>query len=233
MGNKIRHGTIEGVQRDRSEGTTRDELLQKAKPILFNTQMVKAILKAEKTETRRAVKHPYFVDEQIQSIHNVYGKTLEFPMTCRIAPKSSELRRQIGEMPYPANPYERGDILYIRETWGVGEHGFIYRADVAAAVVWHPSIHMPKKAARILLRVNDIRVERLQKIGRAGIRAEGVTWQNAMNREIARIGFSLLWNSTLNEKDREKYGWDANPWVWVIEFERIYPGQQGHPAAEK
>lgn len=210
-----------------------DKLLQKAKPILFNTKMVQAILKGEKTETRRAVKPPYFVDEQIQSLHHVDGKVIECPMTCRIAPESSRLRRQIGEMPYQDNPYERGDILYVRETWGIGATGFIYRADETAAVVWHPSIHMPKKAVRIILKVNDIRVERLQKISRADIRAEGLTLESAVNREIACIGFSLLWNGTLDEKAREEYGWDANPWVWVIKFERIYPGQQERQGAEE
>ena len=77
---------------------------------------------------------------------------------------------------------------------------------------WHPSIHMPREAARIFLRVTDVRVERVQDIDDDGVVAEGLN-----------IGdpFDELWDSTIKPADRALYGWDANPWVWVIEFERI------------
>lgn len=76
---------------------------------------------------------------------------------------------------------------------------------------WKPSIRMPKEAARIFLKVTDIRPERLQAIDDNGVVAEGL-----------QIGdpFDDLWNSTIKKADQDRYGWDANPWVWVIEFER-------------
>ena len=116
---------------------------------------------------------------------------------------------------------------------------------------WHPSIHMPKEAARIWLKVTDVRVERLQEITESGAKAEGIrgytkdgnlykyavtddwwidyhnkhkeivtgTWWQDMPR-TAKDAFSYLWNSTIKKSDFDLYGWNANPWVWVIEFER-------------
>ncbi len=77
---------------------------------------------------------------------------------------------------------------------------------------WRPNENMPHEAARIFLRVTDVRVERVQDIDDDGVVAEGLN-----------IGdpFDELWNSTIKPADRDLYGWDANPWVWVIEFERI------------
>ena len=95
----------------------------------------------------------------------------------------------------------------------VGDGCFVYRADYPEPqrLVWRPSIHMPKEAARIWLRVTDMRVERLQDIDDDSVVAEGLN-----------IGdpFDELWDSTIKPTDRERYGWSANPWVWVIEFER-------------
>lgn len=128
-------------------------------------------------------------------------------------------------------PYEPGDILYVRETWahpslteigfGADPKMYLYKADgvqPAAWDKWHPSIHMPKEAARIFLRVKDVRVERLQHIDDDGVVAEGL-----------KIGdpFDELWDSTIKPADRALYGWAANPWVWVIEFERISREEAG------
>ena len=148
--------------------------------------------------------------------------------------------------------YQPGDILYVRETWAqcpdlFGKFpGYIYRADYAendlkmddnsaevysdfpACVKWRPSIHMPKDAARLFLRVTDVRVERLQDIDDDGAKAEGANWRNGKYigfeekmRHPAVDRFIEIWDSTIKPADREKYGWDANPWVWVIEYERI------------
>ena len=135
-------------------------------------------------------------------------------------------------------PYQPGDILYVRETWhkykkrvgkGEGCHTaefYGYRASIAnsedANEPWHPSIHMPKEAARIWLKVTDVRVERLQEIteeqiGRYGVEVE---YPHMMNGEEKRYAFSTLWNSTVKKSDLDRYGWNANPWVWIIEFER-------------
>lgn len=91
---------------------------------------------------------------------------------------------------------------------------------------WHPSIHMPKEAARIFLRVTDIRVERLKDMTLDDFLAEGVVLrpeafndpENAymQGKEL----FTHIWNSTIKKEQHDLYGWDANPWVWVIEFER-------------
>ena len=91
---------------------------------------------------------------------------------------------------------------------------------------WRPSIHMPKKAARIFLRVIDVRVERLQDITSGQIDAEGCKeWAySAKTGELLPSGpsfFRIKWNRTIKPSDLPLYGWDANPWVWVIEFERI------------
>lgn len=87
---------------------------------------------------------------------------------------------------------------------------------------WKPSLFMPKEAARIWLKVTDVRVERLQEITSEQIGREGVEveYPHVLNGEEKRYAFSTLWNSTIKKSDIDRYGWDANPWVWVIEFER-------------
>ena len=142
-------------------------------------------------------------------------------------------------------PYQPGDILYVRETWHkyikrVGEgkschlaEFYGYKASIAnsedADEPWKPSIHMPKEATRIWLKVTDVRVERLQEITEDGAKAEGAidnrgvihSPENEYDRiHTAREHFTEIWNSTVKKSDIDRYGWDASPWVWVIEFER-------------
>ncbi len=81
---------------------------------------------------------------------------------------------------------------------------------------WRPSIHMPREAARIFLRVTDVRVERLQNIT-----DEQAEKEDFKDYTSTALGFAELWDSTIKPKDRALYGWAANQWVWVIEFERI------------
>ena len=164
------------------------------KPILFNTEMVRAILDGRKSCTRRVVKPQ---------------PTARYGVQC-IKP-----------------PYQPGDILYVRETWKRALNGYYYyedwqRDDIADITKWKPSIHMPKEAARIWLKVTDVRVERLQEITAEQIGREGVEveYPHVLNGEEKRYAFSTLWNSTVKKSDLDRYGWDANPWVWVIEFER-------------
>lgn len=143
--------------------------------------------------------------------------------------------------------YKPGDILYVRETWCgwylplVGMH-YCYRATEPDGnkrptspeydcdmekISWHPSIYMPKEAARIWLKVTDVRVEHLQDIIEDGAKAEGANWKNGKNvgweekmKRTATERFAEIWNSTIKKSDRDRYGWDANPFVWVIQFER-------------
>lgn len=200
------------------------------KPILFNTEMVRAILDGRKSCTRRICKdaNEYVVpdmdffnaDKRTYAVHN-------------FADQEHTEQLSTAERSCPICP---GDILYVRETWGEGyeEGTYIYRADdkladlqtfkEASKIIYHPSIHMPKEAARIWLRVTDVRVERLQEITGQDVLKEGLnshvhpqaSYFDGNQREM----FEKLWNSTIKKSDLERYGWDASPYVWVIEFER-------------
>ena len=141
--------------------------------------------------------------------------------------------------------YHPGDILYVRETFKIdylsnilGSGRIRYKADDAYSDFtfaperydmmrraqlkpgWRPNENMPREAARIFLRVTDVRVERLQDITEEQAIREGVH-ASREDYGIAIFAFSDLWDSTIKPKDRALYGWDANPWGWVIEFERI------------
>lgn len=217
------------------------------KPILFNTEMVRAILDGRKTVTRRVA----FKESDLRPFprkndpdgwwfrgraYRNWDDAMESPQAvmrlCR---------------------YRPGNILYVRETWarvsdwttvdpsaGMPD-GYIYRADWPDGEHprWHPSIHMPKEAARQFLRVTDVRVERLQEITEEQARAEGVPKAFEYNTPEGPVitldedghfycGFKTVWNSTIKPADRNRYGWAANPWVWVIEFERISKEEAEH-----
>lgn len=224
------------------------------KPILFNTEMVRAILDGRKSCTRRIVKpepQGYFeVNENPVYIYDTDWNQ------GRITP-----------------PYQPGDILYVRETfawqpcWDCGmdaeqggceneaerrlhdkkkEHGcYMYRAscednEYPSADTWHPSIHMKKDIARIWLKVTDVRVERLQEMKPVDVIKEGAypdcwdclntyeesgsqccygTEEQCSQCDGVMMEWEKLWNSTIKKTDLDRYSWDANPWVWVIEFE--------------
>ena len=203
----------------------REELLKNAKPILFNTEMVQAILDGRKTVTRRKIDRDITnfcdveVDGMLLDYQNCHGDFINPIDLCR---------------------YKVGDILYVRETWSIHECvkcqagipalggeckcEYVYRASYGATDFrWKPSIHMPKEAARIFLKVTDVRVERLQDITEEDAIAEGMskTLVDGVVFISAKGNFHVLWDS-LNIK--RGYGWDTNPWVWVIEFERINKG---------
>lgn len=206
------------------------------KPILFNTEMVKAILEGRKMQTRRILKPRHGGELEI---HDDPGGT---PRLCE---KCGSICR--GLIP-PCSP---GDILWVRETWdkvpvSPGGHfrfvgRYYYKADGDLRPDswrgnWHPSIHMPKEAARIFLRVKDVRVERLQEIKPKEVEHEGaLVINNPLIREdkdtykaVANKKMARLWDSTIKPADRDRYGWDANPWVWVIEFERCEKPEGWH-----
>ena len=203
------------------------------KPILFNTDMVRAILANEKTQTRRIVKPNYKDDEyclRVVTNQHTGEKYLE---------KLDEDEDPFPNPRFVFSPYEIGDILWVRETWSTtdkcglypnwpidGIH-YMYKADdpdcsAAKESRWYPSIHMPKQAARIFLRVKEVRVERLQSITSYGCVKEGISKDilYALKERMTKGIFATLWESTLKKADLPKYGWDANPLVWVIEFER-------------
>lgn len=230
------------------------------KPILFNTEMVRAILDGRKTVTRRCVKYKYSNTEMKMHIDKYGTRLIEIQKdvegeTFGKNPDGSTWRKLLGYVE-PKPPYKTGDILYVRETWhiipciecGLDEYGccyskkveyedgnsitegcFVFKKDYPCKdkINWRPSIHMPKEAARIFLKVKDVRVERLQDITEEQAKAEGANWKNGKNvgfeekmRRSAVDRFAEIWNSTIKKTDIDRYGWDASPWVWVIEFEQ-------------
>ena len=193
------------------------------KPILFNTDMVRAILDGRKTVTRRVVKFRH-------------GQN---PKWTGYIPDGPVLYGS-NNIPASKSPYHPGDILYVRETWNKvklaseSDWHYEYRASCENPAYfsngfmaeWRPSIHMPKEAARLFLWVKAVRVERLQAITPEQIDAEGFKeWAySAKTGELLPSSpsfFRIGWDKTINPADLPLYGYDANPWVWVIEFERV------------
>lgn len=203
------------------------------KPILFNTEMVRAILDGRKTCTRRVAKN---VPDHRHRIEPVYENG-RFQFDCFYSSYVAALDADADFCMPCFPPYQKGDILYVRETWCKGswmneKERYYYKADDNDFhCVWHPSIHMPKEAARIWLKVTDVRVERLQECGEGwciDIEKEGIaTPQDPILyisddafHDALRMEFQKIWDRTIKKSDIDRYGWDANPWVWVIEFER-------------
>lgn len=195
-------------------------------PILFNTEMVRAILDGRKSCTRRIVKPQQLIVMLPDKCKN--GAPEEFLKEKKLMfkPYCDMTDIELINTAYKA-PYQPGDILYVRETWKKAPNGYYYyedwqRNDIADVTKWKPSIHMPKEAARIWLKVTDVRGERLQEITIDGIRNEGLSSMavHSGDMEIALEEWKNLWNSTIKKSDLDRYGWDANPWVWIIEFER-------------
>lgn len=194
------------------------------KPILFNAEMVRAILDGRKSCTRRAIK-PQPDEKHTYPLGFITDSTEKKEVGCF----GFAVNEYGGSIQYVKPPYRYapGDILYVRETWKKAPNGYYYyedwqRNDIADVTKWKPSIHMPKEAARIWLKVTDVRVERLQDMTSEQISREGVEveYPHVLNGEEKRYAFSTLWNSTIKKSDIDRYGWDANPYVWVISFER-------------
>ena len=193
------------------------------KSIILNTESVQGILANRITVTRQPIKN----------ICTIQMRSDDSPMF--FDRKARELK----------SPYQIGDILYVKETcyfetfecFPLGTGNWVYKADnidYPATTGWTPSIHMPREAARIFLRVTDVRVERLQDIDTMQIKAEGI-YQPCINCVVnddcnnlikARIctlrsSYIKLWNSRIKKQDLKKYGWNANPYCWVTSSERI------------
>ena len=244
------------------------------KPILFNTEMTRATLEDRKTQTRRVVR-PQPPQNARLEFSAKYGVAFDYAASPFPMPDE-----KISYKPF----YLPGDILYVRETWRLYDPHGDFKCDNRKACLqyfadlqctyrritpemekylgnrWRPSIHMPKEAARIFLRVTDMRVERLQEITVEGINGEGVdvepppickkgepneTERAAIERltaarkeefisTLARHTYMgwckyaddlftkwrSVWDSTVKPGDIDRYGWAANPWIWVYEFER-------------
>lgn len=225
------------------------------KPILFNkqisTEMVRAILDERKTCTHRVIK-PQPDEKHTYPLGFVTDSTEKKEVGCF----GFGIGEYGGSIQYAKPPYQPGDILYVRETWcglPVNEAGhmrghtiYYYKADGELRpkgwrCTWHPSIHMPKEAARIWLKVTDVRVERLQEMKPVDVIKEGAypdcwdclntygesgsqccygTEEQCSQCDGVMMEWEKLWTSTIKKSDLDRYGWDANPWVWIIEFER-------------
>lgn len=197
------------------------------KPILFNTEMVRAILQGRKVVTRRVVKGS--VPDGAE-----WG-TMRFTHQDRAFchwEAGGELFGRDFKLPYRV-----GDTLYVREKWCNAnkegyEPGYHYFADThnPKEWKWRPSIHMPKDAARIWLKVTDVRVERLQDVSGQGLIDEGAVPLVGLTKGMMRDkfhAFQRIWDSTIRKADIDRYGWAANPWVWVVRFERCErPGRE-------
>ena len=221
-------------------------------PILFNTEMVRAILDGRKTVTRRLCKD---VNEYVVPDMSFYDAEKRTYAVYNFADKEHTDQLSIAERTCPICP---GDILYVRETWRIfNKEYFFYNQTIefeykdgthselvhiedkelfkrlvecvrderrSGKHCWHPSIHMPKESARIWLKVKDVRVERLHEITAEDALAEGaeryIHLDGSLDESGTLTSFIGIWNSTIRKSDLDRYGWDANPWVWVIEFER-------------
>lgn len=210
----------------------------KMKPIIFNTEMVKAILDGRKISTRRPIKTKHDLSE-------IKG----WDKDPRVDLFSAYIKDKWGQEFDIYSPYQTGDILYVRETWGIAvdinENGYpsqphmplgtdlgyknyvIYRASSEGwewqdedgsstdKSYWKPSIHMPKDYARLFLRVTDVRIERVQDITDSEAIKEGI--KDNSHRHSPRFQFTKLWDSIYGD-------FSENPWLWVIDFEVISNG---------
>ncbi len=222
------------------------------KPILFNTEIVRAIMDGRKGVTRRVVK-PQHLRVLDSPYHRKHPETPDITL--------------IEKLCEP--PYQPGDILYVRETFRIdylsnipGSGRVQYKADGAYTDFrfaqeryemmqraqfkhgWRPNENMPKEAARLFLRVTKVRVEQLQDITEEQAAREGAPKAFEYNLPEGSpessvivldedgyfaLGFKALWDSTVKKADLTRYGWDANPWVWVIEFERCEKPEEDKP----
>lgn len=203
----------------------------KERPVIFNGEMVRAIIDGRKTQTRRPIKFPL----------------LDKNMGCELA--GNELAGEVRAGNYSNVPFGQvGDRLWVRETWQGPlvdeEHLDDYLANVEKFQTpqfceyaadggarpefcdlddnvrqgWRPSIHMPRWASRITLEITAVRVERLNDISEEDAKAEGVKTGVSPGHEhmMHQVAFSELWQSIYGAEN-----WRANPWVWVIEFRRV------------
>ena len=174
----------------------------KERPIIFSGPMVRAIQEGRKSQTRRVVKL-----QPIAPLSQLVDTPDLWTFTCC----DREWRCPYGQS---------GDLLWVRETWASPkmQKGYVYyRADENDfGLTWKPSIHMPKWATRLWLRITNVRVERVQEISEEDARAEGVlSWEEGSAHGNCYDGFAEVWDS-LNT--RRGYSWESNPWIWVLEF---------------
>ncbi len=235
----------------------------KEHPILFSTQMVQAILSGTKTQTRRVVK----TKQKGWNCHDLEFSGMNFITADKLTTRSKSVQKELTGAhaffkEYKSNlgikcPYgQPDDLLWVRETWQHTKtlhihptdenYGYVFKADNQPwkdyeGWKWRPSIHMPKAAARIWLRVKDVRVERVQDISGEDAKAEGCAYSELLEGyecltcdtkhghvmahglicedgafSTAKQSFQSLWYAINGIES-----WHENPWVWVVEFEEL------------
>jgi len=209
----------------------------KERPIIFSAPMVRAILAGTKTQTRRVVK-PQPPEALPAYAPKVYWPARDRHMTCNDLDGAAYLQLERpsdydgahvmrGGFGFRCCYGQPGNRLWVRESFRDARAAMLgrvlYRADGENICGWKPSIHMPRHLSRITLEVTDVRVERLQDISVADAMAEGVVECNENLRGLEpcmewRYAYEDLWDSINGPGS-----WDANPWVWVIEFKRVTP----------
>lgn len=215
----------------------------KERPILFSSQMVRAILDGSKTQTRRICKP---------------AETLSYVIPCQDPATFAQGQQspavtpgwfgdEEGDVQFFCPYGKPGDRLWVRETWARDDEdgALMYRADIGhggdadaweigrnegvARFKWRPSIHMPRSACRITLEVVSVRVERLQAISEADAIAEGASdYQEGVDAPPPDDDVEWCWSyraaySRLWDQINGAGAWDANPWVWCVEFKRVQP----------
>ncbi|EBK9872190.1 hypothetical protein DL098_15805 [Salmonella enterica subsp. enterica serovar Manhattan] len=203
----------------------------KERGMIFNAEMVNAILSGRKTQTRRPIKWKQTRFTEIAERDD--GSLWPWAEDC-----------ERGGDIWFACPYgEIGDHIWVRETFRVHSRAtdvatLVYRASVRnswteqthrvpVAVCnkpvtpekWTPSIHMPRWASRITLEITDVRVERLNSISDSDASKEGCCIADMESGDCLSDVFTRLWTSIYGDDS-----WQANPWVWVIEFKRVEGG---------
>lgn len=204
------------------------------KPILFNAEMAQAVRERRKTVTRRVVKPQPPEHTYLQHTHGRFAWSFW----------------QEGDKHWARAPYQPGEILYMPEPWRCmgmfGDTGyvvgfkdgetvrFVFRSKERAErwakygnkpfEQWQSPYFMPREAARLFLRVEDVRPERLQSMTPEQCAQDGGFEVEAVKAVGADVLFGDLWDKTMKPADRALYGWAANPWVWVIQFKRIGEG---------
>lgn len=196
------------------------------KPILFNTEMVRAILNNRKTVTRRAVKI-----EHLRGLDSYEATTIKKNCVPPYCPGDILYVRETFQIGYLSNIPGSGRIRYKADdtysdfTFALERYEMMRRAQLKSG--WRPNENMPREAARIFLRVTDVRAERLQDIKDDDLVRDFGFCLDAI-KTVGRDNLAgPFWDSTINPADRAVYGWEANPWVWVIEFERCEKPEKG------
>ena len=209
------------------------------KPIIMSTEDVRSLLDGRKTMARKAIKFPgdYFVHRYDGPEDNgmhlfAWGHVMP---TLHVQVMGV---KQTGGVTFCDGYYEvkapcqPGDVLWVRETFARHNKGIAYKADSDKRKIkilkgfWEPPLHMPREAARLFLRVTDVRVERVQNIAEKDAESEGFRTECGPLSSCPTCNVSEFHKTWDARNAKRGYGWDTNPFCWVIEFKRVEKGEE-------